>query len=106
MRKDKKSFIEGFTIIELLISVSIIAVLASMILALNGTIRNKAEQAACVANMRSLFTALSAYNNDMVISLRLQTVKMRKAFGISGSLPLKMNMIFRGRHGFVLLTVD
>ena len=64
MRKDKKSFIEGFTIIELLISVSIIAVLASMILALNGTIRNKAEQAACVANMRSLFTALSAYNND------------------------------------------
>ena len=52
----------GFTILELLISVSIIAVLAAMILALSDTIRRRAEQAACVGNMRSLFAALSAYN--------------------------------------------
>ena len=54
----------GFTILELLISVSIIAVLAAMILALSDTIRRRAEQAACVGNMRSLFAALSAYNTD------------------------------------------
>ena len=64
MRKAKQSSIGGFTIIELLISVSIIAVLASMILALSDMIRRKAEQAACVGNMRSLFVALSAYNNE------------------------------------------
>ena len=54
----------GFTILELLISVSIIAVLAAMVLALSDTIRRRAEQAACVGNMRSLFAALSAYNTD------------------------------------------
>ena len=54
----------GFTILELLISVSIMAVLAAMVLALSDTIRRKAEQAACVGNMRSLFAALSAYNTD------------------------------------------
>ena len=41
----------GFTILELLISVSIIAVLAAMVLALSDTIRRRAEQAACVGTV-------------------------------------------------------
>lgn len=64
MRIGVDRHLRGFTILELLISVSIIAVLSSMILALSETIRSKAEQAACVGNMRSLFAALSAYNTD------------------------------------------
>ena len=42
----------GFTILELLIGVSIIAVLAAMI-SLSDTIRRRAEQAACVGNMKA-----------------------------------------------------
>ena len=64
MRQAKQSSIKGFTILELLIVISIIAVLASIILALSDMIRRKAEQAACAQNMRSLFAALSAYNVD------------------------------------------
>lgn len=50
--------------VELLLVIGLIAVLASIVLALSKSMRNRAEKAACIANMKSIFTALAAYTND------------------------------------------
>ncbi len=54
----------GFTLIELLLVAAIVIVLTSVVFALTGSLRRKAEMAACVANMKSIFTALSTYTTD------------------------------------------
>ncbi len=54
----------GFTILELLVVTFIIAVLVSLSFPLYGLIRRKAEQAACAANMKSLFAGLQVYTTD------------------------------------------
>jgi prepilin-type N-terminal cleavage/methylation domain-containing protein len=55
---------KGFTILELLVVTFIIAVLVSLSFPLYGLIRRKAEQAACAANMKTLFAALQVYTTD------------------------------------------
>ena len=51
----------GFTLKELLVVTFIIALLVSLSFPLYHSIINKAEQAACAANMRTLFVAFSSH---------------------------------------------
>ena len=96
----------GFTILELLISVSIIAVLAAMVLALSDTIRRRAEQAACVGNMRSLFAALSAYNTDYGHFPQAPKIMMNKLFGTFGLKLSRRSMTYPRRRGFARHIVE
>jgi len=54
----------GFTMVEVIIVVAIIAVLASIIIPKMTGARDKAKLENCKANMRHLVTAVSLYNND------------------------------------------
>ena len=54
----------GFTLIELLVVIAIIGLLASIILADLSFARVKAEDAKRMADVRSIQTALEAYNID------------------------------------------
>ncbi len=54
----------AFTLAELIITVAIIGILASIVFAATSTLRRKAEMAGCMANMRTLFVALDSYTQD------------------------------------------
>lgn len=54
----------GFTLIELLVVIAIIGLLSSIVLASLNTARNKANDAARMADVKSLKTALELYYND------------------------------------------
>jgi len=53
-----------FTLIEMLTSVTIIAILAAMLLPALGRAHNKALKAACTGNLRQLCTAFMLYHGD------------------------------------------
>jgi prepilin-type N-terminal cleavage/methylation domain-containing protein len=61
---DQSKHRAGFTILELMISLSIIAVLASMMALSWDDFKGRAEKNTCVAQMRSIFVALEGYLND------------------------------------------
>ena len=54
----------GFTLLELMLSLAIIAVLVTMMFALVGGLRKRAESAACMANMKTLFAGLGSYTME------------------------------------------
>jgi len=54
----------GVTIIELLVGITILAVLVSMIIVVTKGLKEKAERIACGENMKNLHVALSAYLTD------------------------------------------
>jgi len=54
----------GFSLIELLVVVSIIAVLASMLMPAVGTVRNAARTVGCLGNLRQLGMAYALYADD------------------------------------------
>jgi len=54
----------GFTLVELMIVIAIIAVLASIIMPKMGGARNKALMESCKTNLRHIAVAMSLYNND------------------------------------------
>jgi len=54
----------GFTLIEILVSISIISILAAMLLPVLARSREKARRAHCMSNLRSIGQAISAYSND------------------------------------------
>ncbi len=54
----------GFTLIELLVVISIIAILASMLLPAVGMVRDMAQSAKCVSNLRQMQLANLAYATD------------------------------------------
>lgn len=59
MRKE-----HGFTLIELMVTMIIIAVLALILMPALQTAREKARNVACVANLKAISTALSMYTGD------------------------------------------
>src|SRR3989304_4067404 len=62
-----KSFVlkkQGFTFIELLVTIGIIAILAGLIIPMLNMARHKAQHILCVNNMRQLFIAFEQYAND------------------------------------------
>lgn len=54
----------GFTFIELLVAIGIIAVLMGLLLVVIGRVRNSANATACLSNLRQITTGLRAYAND------------------------------------------
>jgi prepilin-type N-terminal cleavage/methylation domain-containing protein len=63
--KIHKNFVSrGFTLIELLVVVAIIGILSSVVLASLNTARTKAKDAARMADVKSLKTAMELYYND------------------------------------------
>lgn len=54
----------GFTLVEILASAAIIAVLASIVLATIGGIKTNADRTVCVSNLRLLAGAMLAYTAD------------------------------------------
>lgn len=55
---------KGFTMIELMIVVAIIAILASIIMPKLGAGRNKAQLASCKSNLRHIVIAMQMYSQD------------------------------------------
>lgn len=63
-----KSSNSGFTLVELLVVISIIALLLSIMMPALNKARSQAKDIMCVSNVKSLFTGIYAYsaaNNDM-----------------------------------------
>lgn len=59
-----KSSRNGFTIIELLVVLSIIVVLAGIVYAASGRIRENGRQTVCLSNLKQMGMALSMYCQD------------------------------------------
>jgi len=55
---------DGFSMIEILVTVGIIAVLAALLLPVGGQMVNKAKQTACVNNLRQLEMGFVAYRGE------------------------------------------
>lgn len=54
----------GFTLIELRVALAVIAVLATLVLSVFHSVREKGRQTACLSNLRQLGMAISAYAQD------------------------------------------
>ncbi|MFD2255768.1 type II secretion system protein [Luteolibacter algae] len=63
----------GFTLVELLITIALIAALAGSGLAVFSTIKEKAEQATCLGNLRQIGLAVISYSQDHNSSFPLST---------------------------------
>lgn len=61
----RKAYQKGFTIIELIVAISIIVILLSFIVPMTGKAKNKARVAKAKAEIAALETSLSAYYVDM-----------------------------------------
>lgn len=54
----------GFTLVELLVVIGIIALLVSILLPVLGSVRRKAQSAACMSDVRQLFMAMNMFAQD------------------------------------------
>ena len=64
LRSSKYSKSSGFTLIELLVVITIIAVLVAILLPAVKMVRNAAESASCLSNLRQMFLSIDAYALD------------------------------------------
>jgi prepilin-type N-terminal cleavage/methylation domain-containing protein len=55
---------EGFTLLELLTVMVVVAILVTMLLPAFGSLQGKAELQSCVGNLKGLYTAASSYVQD------------------------------------------
>ena len=60
----KRHILKGFTIVELLVVISIIALLIGILLPAIGNARDKARTTTSVSNLRQLAVAVNAYAGD------------------------------------------
>lgn len=60
----KRKHSTGFTLVELLVVIGIIAVLASLLLPMVNRVREQARATQCMANERSILQAFASYSND------------------------------------------
>lgn len=54
----------GFTLVELLTVIAIIAILAAIIFPVAGTVRENARRSRCISNLSQIYVALQAYKED------------------------------------------
>ncbi|MCS7209894.1 MAG: DUF1559 domain-containing protein [Fimbriimonadales bacterium] len=54
----------GFTLVELLTVIAIIAILAAIIFPVAGTVRENARKSRCSSNLNQIYVALQAYKDD------------------------------------------
>ena len=54
----------GFSLVELLVVIGVIAVLIAIVLATTGKVRDAANSAKCLSNLRQIGLAVSSYAND------------------------------------------
>ncbi|MFN7016917.1 MAG: type II secretion system protein [Fimbriimonadales bacterium] len=54
----------GFTLVELLTVIAIIAILAAIIFPVAGTVRENARKSRCISNLSQIFVALQSYKED------------------------------------------
>lgn len=71
-KKSNKS--RGFTLVELLVSIAIIAIMGAILIPVVGHIRNKVDNATCINNMRQLGLAVTmfAQENNGQLPLSIQ----------------------------------
>jgi len=63
-RSSRRVSAGGFTLLQLLLSIMIIAILVSVMFPLTGMLRKRAERVKCMNQMRNLGTALGVYTTD------------------------------------------
>lgn len=55
---------QGFTLVELLVTIAVIGVLVGLIVAVTGGVRDRVEKVRCMSNLRNLHIGLSSYVQD------------------------------------------
>ena len=64
MKTNRSRHLRGFTLVELMVAVVIVAVLGSLVFAAAQSVKSKANQTVCANNMRQIGIALQAYADD------------------------------------------
>ncbi|HRQ87568.1 MAG TPA: type II secretion system protein [Bacteroidia bacterium] len=55
---------QGFTVVELLVTIGIVVLLAALLVPISDTLRKRAEKAKCISHMRAIHSSLSAHLLD------------------------------------------
>jgi len=74
----------GFTLVELLVVVAIIALLISILLPSLASAREQAKKIRCLANMKDLGTASQIYSNNDSQGILVPLPKRKTSFGVTG----------------------